>query len=428
MRLPKIKAPPEWGIEPVPREKKTLNVLDIFVFWTSLAVGLLVLQAGALLTMSEFFGLSLGVAVIISLIGSIIGSLMLSAAGAIGTKEGVPTMVSLRPAFGLFGSYIPTFLNVIQLVGWTTFELIIMGEAALAISGNFLGWFTRYFWIAVFAIWCYLMMICGPLAIIRHWLEKFAIWITYITSIWIFLQVIAMPISWQFSITDFDVSTLLLALDVVIAMPISWMPLVSDYNRFVKDAKHSFIGTALGYIVANTWFYLIGAALSVAYPSESVVYSIAILLLGSIALLALLVDETDNAFADIYSAAVSLQNVFPGVRQWKLGLIITAISLMLAYTVPIAQYENFLLLIGASFIPVFGVLLADYFVLRRGHYDEGDLYPRLGSIRWMAVLSWAIGFMVYCYFAYLRPVIGATIPSFFSAFTSYLVIKKLSSK
>ena len=146
----KIRAPPEWGVEPVPKEHKILRGIDLFVLWSSLGVGLLVLAAGALLVP----GLSLLEALIVSLIGSLIGSALLASAGLIGCKYSVPTMVSLRPILGKTGSYIPTAFNVLQLVGWTAFELMIMGIAATNISGPFLGSYTNAFWIIVFAICC----------------------------------------------------------------------------------------------------------------------------------------------------------------------------------------------------------------------------------------------------------------------------------
>ena len=44
-----VQAPPEWGIQPVPKKERTLRFFDFFVLWSSLGVGLLVLEAGALL-------------------------------------------------------------------------------------------------------------------------------------------------------------------------------------------------------------------------------------------------------------------------------------------------------------------------------------------------------------------------------------------
>ncbi|MEM2494594.1 MAG: cytosine permease, partial [Nitrososphaerota archaeon] len=97
----KIRLPPEWGIEPVPENMKILRFIDISILWFSLAIGLLVIQAGAFLTMSpEYggFGLNIFEAFLVSLVGSLIGSFILALVGFIGSKYGVTSMVSLRPS------------------------------------------------------------------------------------------------------------------------------------------------------------------------------------------------------------------------------------------------------------------------------------------------------------------------------------------
>ncbi|MEM2180908.1 MAG: cytosine permease [Nitrososphaeria archaeon] len=415
-----IRLPPEWGIDPVPENMKTLRAMDIFVFWTSLSIGLLVLQAGALLT--QGLGLSYSYAIIVTVVGSLIGSLILALNGLIGTSYGIPTMVSLRPIFGKEGSYIPTLLNVIQLVGWTAFELIIMSEAAHTISGPLFGGLTKVFWTIFFAIICYFMMVFGPLIVIRQWLEKFALWISLATTCWITYLALQHPINLNMGYVE--ASTLFIAFDIVVAMPISWMPLVSDYTRFASTKRGGFIGTFLGYTFANIWFYALGSALAIIGGTETIVYSIALMLLGNIALFALLVDETDNAFADIYSAAVSIQNIFSKQKQWLIGLIITVISASIALSIPIMAYEWFLLLIGAAFIPVFGIVFSDYFIINRGKYDTNSFSSPNCRVNFIAIFSWIIGFLSYWYFSYNIGV-GGTIPSFIIAFTIYTITKKV---
>jgi purine-cytosine permease-like protein len=148
-----VRLPPEWGTEPVPQEKRTLRSFDYFVLWSSLAVGLLVLQAGGILVP----GLSLVEVIPVAVLGSIIGSLMLALAGGLGSKYGIPTMVSLRASLGLKGSYIPAMINAFQLIAWTAFEILIMANSALAITGQFVGPYTVYLWIAVFAAFSFLL-------------------------------------------------------------------------------------------------------------------------------------------------------------------------------------------------------------------------------------------------------------------------------
>ncbi|MCL7398304.1 MAG: cytosine permease, partial [Thaumarchaeota archaeon] len=331
----KVKLPPEWGVEPVPKDEKVLGFLDYFVLWSCLGVGLLVLLAGSLLEGLSFFEV-----LFVSLLGSIIGSIMLALPGIVGSKYGVPTMVSLRPVLGIKASYFPTALNIVQLIGWTAFELMIMAQAATLLTSSVLGHASYTFWVIFFGAWCMLLALGGPLVVVRKWLERIAIWLVYGSTAWITYHAFTSGDFWSWMFHHGEGSMpLLLALDLVIAMPISWWPLISDYNRFAKSAKSAFLGTVTGYTLSNTWFYILGAALVVLLGIKDILASIAALFFGGVALLLILVDETDNCFADIYSSAVSFQNIFPKTRQWKFIVLVTGIGIALAMTVPLAEYE-----------------------------------------------------------------------------------------
>jgi len=418
-----VKLPPEWGTEPVPPEKRILKSFDYFVLWSSLAVGLLVLQAGGLLIP----GLSLIEAIGVAVTGSLIGSLMLALAGSLGSKYGIPTMVSLRAVLGLKGSYIPTALNTIQLVGWASFEIFIMANSAQIITGSFLGSYTQYFLIIVFAVCCLLLCIGGPLIVVRHWLEKFAIWFTIISTIFITYSILT-GFPQLFAAQGDGSLPIALALDLVIAMPISWWPLISDYNRFSKSEKGAFVGTLTGYTFANTWFYILGAMLVSAYPGAGIVSSIASITFGGLALTLLLVDETDNCFADIYSGAVSLQNVSPKSKQLKIIAGITVTSVVLASLIPenwLATYETFLIYIGSVFVPLLGVLATDFYITKKRQYDSEDFYSSAKGFRVKPIISWLLGILIYIIF-YNYTSLGSSIPSFICSAIVLYVLEKVT--
>ncbi|MDW8021778.1 MAG: cytosine permease [Nitrososphaerota archaeon] len=421
----RIRAPPEWGIDPVPREYKILRGIDFFVLWSSLGVGLLVLVAGSLLVPS----LGLRDALAISIVGSLIGSILLASAGLIGSKYSVPTMVSLRPILGKTGSYLPTALNVIQLVGWTAFELMIMGIAATNVSGPILGseMATRIFWTVIFAVWCAALAIGGPLVVVRKWLERVAIWLVYFSAIWITAQIFTHSGVWDLFAMPGDGSLpISLALDLVIAMPISWWPLISDYNRFSSTGRGGFLGTFLGYTISNTWFYFLGAALVMVMGIKDIVSSIAALFLGNLALIFILVDETDNCFADIYSTAVSIQNAAPKVRQWKLVMLTTVIGLVLALTIPLTEYEWFLLMIGGLFVPLLGVLVSEYLIREKaGGFEILEFYEKAPKISFRPLFSWFAGIAIYFLIARYIPELGASIPSFALSASLNLILRIL---
>ncbi len=420
--------PPEWGIEPVTSEYRYLGFLDYFVLWSSLSVGLLVFWAGSLLVPA----LDLKSALAAIVLGTIAGNIPLALVGLIGSECAIPTMVTVRPSFGIRGSYLPTALNVLQLVGWTAFEIIVMARAADTIAISVFGYSNFTLWVVFFAFICAAMAIGGPLLVIRQWLEKFAIWIVYGTSIWIAYSITAGHDLWQLFSTQAERGiSLLYAIDLVVAMPISWMPLVADYGRFAKDSKASFLGTYAGYFVGNVVFYGLGALSVLALGAADPVAAIAAIAFGIPALTLILVDETDNGFADIYSAAVSIQNVSSRFKQRTLIVAVSVLGIILALIVPMDQYAWFLLWIGAVFIPLFGVVITDYYILRSRNYMVAELYRASGEYWYLkgvnlrAVLAWAIGVATYFYIINYASWLGASIPSLAISALVYLIITKL---
>jgi putative hydroxymethylpyrimidine transporter CytX len=227
--------------------------------------------------------------------------------------------------------------------------------------------------------------------------------------------------------------------DIVIAMPISWMPLIGDYSRFARRPGPAAAGTALGYLVANIWFYALGAlillAANVTQEPKGFVESI-MLLAGPLALLVLLVDEPDEAWADLYSCAVSIQNIRPGADQHSLILGLGVLSFVVALVLDITRYESFLLLIGGIFVPLFGVLASDFFVLRR-RYDPAEIVgPQGASVRvhWPGIVAWLVGAVTYHWIAgnlgFLglagAPDLGASLPSFLVALVAYAALARVS--
>lgn len=322
----RLQSPPEWGIEPVPQAERRLGFVDFAVLWGDLGIGLLVLLAGSFLVP----GLGVPQAMAAIVIGSAIGCALLTAAGLIGSKLGAPTMVLLRPALGIRGSYLPTVLNIVQLIGWTIFEIIIMASAANAVSLSLFGLNSYPLWALVSASVVILMGVGGPLVIIRQWLSKVAVWVMLATTLWL---------TWRIFSTN-DVANLLqkpgdgslpfwVGVDLVISMPVSWLPLVADYNRFAREPRGAAWGTFVGFFVTNVWFFALGVLILLTSQVEQGPREFAsaiALTAGALALVILLVDETDNAWADLYSAAVSTQNIFPHLRQSALIIVMGVLA------------------------------------------------------------------------------------------------------
>jgi putative hydroxymethylpyrimidine transporter CytX len=400
-----VHVPEDWGIEPVPQEKRTFGPFDFAVLWGDLAVSLLVMVAGSLLVP----GLGTKEALLAIVLGTALGTTLLALAGIAGSNTGVPTMVALRPAMGIRGSFLPSGLNVVQLVGWAALEIIIMAQAAEALSEEYLGFSGYYFWILFFGVLGTLMAMGGPIMVVRQVLQRFAIWIVIAASAWLTFHLFdaydmeaiwnaegqgGFPNFWQ-------------GVDIVVALPVSWLPLVCDYSRFARRAVPAATGTYSGYAIANVWFFTLGMLYVQALGTDpggfigAFVGMMLPLTLGWLAMIVLLFGETDEAFANIYSTSVSIQNFVPWLKQRLLALMVGVVAIIVAISIDLIAYESFLFLIGGIFVPVFGILLADYFVLRKRRYEVSQLYGSSGPYWYtsgfnvLAIVVWAASFFIY---------------------------------
>ncbi|MDF2751114.1 MAG: putative hydroxymethylpyrimidine transporter CytX [Gaiellaceae bacterium] len=417
---------PSWGIEPVPERLRVLGVLDTGLLWGNLGVSLLVLVAGTYLVPA----LSLPQAFLAIAVGSLVGNAMLGVAGLIGADGRVPAMVLLRAPLGGRGSYLPTALNAAQCVGWAIFELLIIATAAAALSDELFGFRAQWAWTLVFGGAALALALLGPIDVVRKVLRKFAVWAVLASLV--YLTWWALDGAGLEALLDRPGeggSSVLEGVDLVVAITVSWIPLAADYTRFSRSRAAAFWGTGGGYLLASVWLWALGAILffsrDITDPAALPVAVAAGGLGATLALLAVTVDETDEAFANVYSTAVSVQNLAPRLPQRALLVGVAAAATLGALTIDLLAYETFLILLGSFFVPLFGVLLADW-LAAGARYTEGDIF-RSAAVRPGMIASWIAGFALY---QWLHPVgpswwvdlverldppdagLGATLPSF----------------
>ena len=290
---------PEWGIRPVQPSLRKLSGLDLGVLWGDLSIGLLVMVSGALLVPA----LGLPQALLAIAVGSLIGTVPLALVGLAGAREGVPGMVLFRPVLGLRGSYLPSAINLIQLVGWTAFEFWAMGRVANAVARDATGSDAPFVWLLFVAIVCTALAAGGPILLVRRWLERFGIWVVAAVGALDHGPGADGRATSRRSGVDRGRGGLPFwaAVDLVIAMPMSWLPLVADFNRFARGERGAAAGTFWSYAAGNAWFYTLGALLVLTAGASPDVLdigtTIAATVGGGVVLLALLVGESDQAMA-----------------------------------------------------------------------------------------------------------------------------------
>ena len=421
---------PSWGISPVPERLRVLGAVDVFLLWSNLSVSLLVIVLGALLVPA----LSLPDAAIAIAVGAVAGNLLLALAAMIGADARVPGMVLLRAPLGQRGSYGPTLVNVAQNLGWSTFELIVISTAAAALSKKAFGFEGRWLWALLFGVVAVALALLGPIGFVRRYVRKFAVWAVLASMLYLTWWVLE-----KSNLSEFWHArgqgglSLGSGIDIVIGSIISWTPLAADYTRFARNRRSAFVGAGVGYFLPTLWCFGLGMLLVLARNVTDAADVPAAVAAGGVvsafALLALTVDESDEAFADIYSTAVSIQNVLPRASQRALIVLVSGVATLLAIVIDLRSYQSFLLLLGSVFVPLFGVLLADW-LLAGAHYREHDIFGGR-AVRGEQLAAWLSGFALYQWLspqgpswwvdlvAHLRPghaTWTASLPSFAAAF------------
>jgi len=386
---------PSWGIEPVPERLQVLSFFDSLLLWGNLSVSLLVIVIGALLVPA----LSLRDALLAIVVGAIAGNVLLGLAAMIGADGRVPGMVLLRAPLGRRGSYGPSALNIAQNVGWSTFELIIIATAAAALSKHLFHWEGKWLWTIAFGALSWGLGMLGPIGFVRRYLRKFATWALLFSMAYLTYWAVTKSNLHAFWARPGKggFPTFGEAVDLVIGSVVSWTPLAADYTRFSRSRKGAAWGAGLGYFVPTIWCIGLGILIVLARGvSDAQSLPTAVAAAGGVAFVALAaitIDESEKAFADIYSTAVSIQNLLPRVSQRLLITLVSAAATGLALALNLGNYQDFLYLLGSFFVPLFGVLLADW-LAAGARYTPDDVFDG-PAFRAEQIAAWLVGFGLY---------------------------------
>ena len=399
---------PSAALSPVAPEERVFGFSSHLSLWFSLGVGLLVIQVGAYLvpavgTSDALWAIALG---------SLIGAGLLGWTAAIGTRTGLSSAGLMHATYGSAFARLPVVLNIVQLLGWTAFELVVMRDGTLAIVNKAFGTahgtlglvLATLLWGGVLA----LLMTGSMLTLVRRFVARVGLPLVVLSLLWLswhFLGVLQSK-GWEaFMQRPGNGSmSMLSALGLVMAMPVSWLPLVADYARHGRNSRSTLGGTWLGYALANAWCYALGVLVaSVSEPGTDLVTALLLAQGGLLALGLILLDELDNAYGDVYSAAVSSSSLRQGsLRRW--GVWIAVVCTGMAMVLPMHSLEPFLLMLSSVFVPLYGVIL--------GRLGLGNAaQPERTAVDRTAVLLWVLGIVVYHSVERLAPQWGASLVS-----------------
>ncbi len=399
------------NLQPVPSADRVFGFSDHAAMWFSLGVGLLVMQVGAYLIPA----VGTQQAMLAIVIGSIVGAGFLAWTAQLGADRGLSSSGLIQQTFGSGFAKLPIVLNIVQLLGWTAFELVIMRDGVTAMLAQATGikapWIP-YVATLVFGGLLYLLASGSMIQLVRKFIGRYGLPLVILSLLWLTAQFVMQANSNLGGFVAFwnregkgGMSTIA-AIDLVMAMPVSWLPLIADYARYGKEAngsRNALRGTWLGYAIANMWCYGLGVlVVSTAKPGADLVTTLLLAQFGLIALGLILVDELDNAYGDVHSGAVSLNHLSAkrGIPTW--GKVMAVVAVAAAMVLDMHGLEPFLLTLSSIFVPLFGVIVA--WLSFGGKAASNKVHVPL-------VVIWALGIAVSYFAPKLYPAIGQSIPA-----------------
>lgn len=374
-------------------------------------------------------------ALLVIVAGTLVGVAVLITIGAVGTRTGLPTMALARGAFGTRGALLPVAANIVVLMGWSWVQAMLAGLAVDYMVHSATGFSSP----VLFAVLCEVIVV--GLAVLGHeGIEKVEPWLAVIillTMAGVFYAAFTTFSPAEYAAIERDPGEGLtggIAFDIVFATAISWTVLSADINRLASTTRRGIIGTAIGYSLSTIIAMTMGATLIsyvVLSGGEVVAFDLGTVVAPfgwTLALVIFFSVMATNTMA-VYGMVTTAVNALPGRRLpfVPTALVLGAISVLgSTWFGLLDQFTDFLVLIGAFFVPVFAIMIVDYYLLNRARYDADLLRPRggrywyLAGINPAAVAVWVTGAATSWMLTYLWPTpIGTTMPVFVLSLVLY---------
>ena len=413
-------------LAPTKIKERSWSRWHIMSLWVGMAICVPTYTLGAVLT--SYFGLSVIEALWTILAANTIVLIPLILNAYPGTKYGIPFPILLRSSFGIYGSNVPALIRAFIACGWFGIQTMFGGLAI-------------HLFIARFSpAWAGLGGVGEVIGFLIFWAMNIYVVVRGSSAIKI-LETLAAPLLvvvgvgllvWAYPLVD--VQTLVNAapkrpagagatsyvLAGLTAMVGFWATLslnIPDFSRYAKSQKDQIIGQVLGLPLTMFLFASLGVILTAASPSifgETISDPVTLIgkinspILGAFGLFIIIIATiSTNAAANILSPSNDFQNAFPKLINFKRGVYLTGLLGIVLMGWELLRklgaiqsdvslesiYSNWLLSYSCLLGPIAGIMIVDYFIIRKQNihlidiYRVGGVYPNLN---WAGLLSFLI--------------------------------------
>src|SRR5437667_4429082 len=372
------------SIEPIPDADRDSTGLQQMWIWAGANIAPVNWALGALGIVLKL-GLWETIAVIV--IGNLVGCAIFATFTVMGHKTGVNQMVLSRSAFGVRGAYLPSILMFLMTLCWIGVNTYFPVKISMAILGQFGipdNWFVEIVVITLVMALQVGIGVYGFYAI--RTFEKYTVPVT--AAIMVLMSVLAWTrpgiVNWSLATTlpagaHFAMLSLLMTA-IGVGWGISWVTWASDYSRFVPRSVPSssvFWYSYVGMFVPTVWLAILGATIASVTQDTDPAKMVSAVFGGTTSILVLLLvlhGPIATNILNVYSAALAALSA--GLRLSRTAMALIAgvvgylVTIYFVFQPSFAQaLHNWMISLLLWLSPWAGVVLADFFIMRRGRID-----------------------------------------------------------
>ncbi len=396
-------------------EKRT-GLFTNAIIWFGVAVSVSEIEAGIEIGAEAAPG-SLWLPLVL---GHVIGGIFLFFVGLIGARIRLNAMETTASVYGSYGSKFFASLNLFQLVAWIA---VLNAQGATVLAGLHLP--------ISFPLTCVLLAVLIALWVFVG-LRRFAKVTTVVMAV---LTVLLAALTIKLFGVGSSLANASAAsnpaghtlgfwniFEISMALPLSWLPVISDYTKDVEKPVRATAVSAIAYSLASFWMYFIGLEIASAGIGNDIAQAILLAGLGIPGIIIVVLSTVTTNFLAANSAGESAKAIVHKINPKITGVVVSAISAVLAISGIMDHYISFLYLIASVFAPMAAVLLVSFFFDKQG---------RTGKAFWLwNLFAWLAGFVVYQVTVRLDSIfLGPTLVSVLvSAAISYIWVLKNKAK
>src|SRR5688572_18334377 len=419
-------------LAPVDPQRRTWNWWHIASLWIGMAI---CIPTYTLASSLVDRGWSWQAAVLSVIVGNLVVLIPMVLNSHAGTKYGIPFPVLARSAFGVLGANVPAILRAVVACGWFGIQTWIGGWAIFKLLEVMwpgiaelprilpawvgLGTGEAVCFLLFWAINVWIVMRgMESIKLLETWGSPFLLAIGAALLIWAYVRaggwgpMLSNTGSSAGSAGSSSASMIGAGLTSAVAFWGTMALSIPDFSRFAKSQRDQVVGQAVGLPLTMALFAFIGAAVTnatVVIFGSRVADPVALLariggpVMIMLSMLGLTIATlTTNIAANVVAPANGFSNLAPHRISFKQGAMITAVIGILMmpwrlYNDAAAYIFTWLIGYGALLGPIAGIMIADYFLLRRGELVVNDLYRRGGAYEYsrgfnrIAVVAFIVG-------------------------------------